>query len=190
MKKNTIISMLPFLVVMMFINYNSTFAQVKIPLKLKPYIKTNKVPAVNKLPPVDSLKKQIDPAAKAINFSVVSRIDNLKAKVKIEGVVKNIGRDDFKSTPNRQVILLYEKNPGGASNLVATQSFQNLAKDAEIKTSFIREWDKSIEFPPSYILIISYDPDIYLDGNPDNNDTNSINNKMEKSSTGINTMKW
>ena len=73
---------------------------------------------------------------------------------------------------------------------MATQSFQNLAKDAEIKTSFIREWDKSIEFPPSYILIISYDPDIYLDGNPDNNDTNSINNKMEKSSTGINTMKW
>lgn len=159
-------------------------AQVKIPLKLKPYIKVNKIPAGVKLPPVDSLKKRVDPAATAINYSLVEKADNIVAKIKIEGVVKNIGKDAYKSGANQQIVLLYEVI-GRQTKLVASKAFQNLAANAEVKVSFVRVWDKSIEFPPNYTLVISYDPDIYLDGNPNNNDLNSINNKMEKTSESI-----
>lgn len=174
----------------LFFNQQKLAAQVKIPLKLKPYIKTNKIPLGIKLPPVDSLKKSVDPAASAIYFSLVKRIDDTKAQIKIEGVVKNIGKNDYKSGPQQQAVLLYEKIPGGATRLVVTRVFQNLAKGAEIKVALVKNWDKSIEFPPTYILVISYDPDIYLDNNPDNNDINSINNKLEKSSVEVNSMTW
>ena len=165
------------------------FSQVKIPIKLKPYIKTNKIPLGVKLPPKDSLKKSIDLSASAINFSLVTRVDDTKAQIKIEGVVKNIGRNDYKSGAQQQAVLLYEKIPGGATTLKVTKVFQNLAKGAEVKVGLVKNWDKSAEFPPTYILVISYDPDIYNDNNPDNNDINAINNKLEKSSVEINSMK-
>jgi len=87
--------------------------------------------------------------------------------------------------------LLYEDN-GGRPRLVATRVFQNLTPGQEVKVSYTRAWGKSSpaegEFPPKYILIISFDPDIYIDGNDNNDDANTGNNRMEKSSREINGM--
>lgn len=42
------------------------------------------------------------------------------------------------------------------------------------------------EFPPTYTLLISYDPDIYLDANKNNDDCNRNNNKKELTGAEIN----
>ena len=58
--------------------------------------------------------------------------------------------------------------------------------------SYEREWNSSSptegEFPPDYIVKISYDPDILIDGNPDNDDCNPGNNEVTRSGAGINTL--
>lgn len=42
------------------------------------------------------------------------------------------------------------------------------------------------EFPPNYRTIIVYDPDIRMDGNPNNDDYNVGNKDRSRSGTGIN----
>lgn len=181
------------IILCIIISHTNSFSQVKIPLKLKPVIKLNKIPDGLKLPPKDSLRKAIDPAAVSVSFSLNRRIDDFKAMITIAGIVTNIGKDNYNSNPGQQVILLYE-DMGGTPKLVATKAFQNLTKGKSVKIGFTREWNKSSpaegEFPPNYTLVISYDPDIYLDNNPDNNDINSKNNRLVKSSAEVNAMEW
>jgi hypothetical protein len=44
------------------------------------------------------------------------------------------------------------------------------------------------EFPPSYRLVIAYDPDISNDGNPANDDCNGRNNVQSVTSAQINSL--
>lgn len=57
---------------------------------------------------------------------------------------------------------------------------------------FEREWNASSpaegEFPPTYKLAISYDPDIYIDGTKSNDDVNGRNNRKSRAGTGINAL--
>jgi hypothetical protein len=73
---------------------------------------------------------------------------------------------------------------------VATKQFVNLAPGATETVAYERAWNSSSpsegEFPPSYRLLITYDPDIYMDGNPENDDCDLSNNQMDRSGTGIN----
>jgi hypothetical protein len=120
-----------------------------------------------------------DPAAQRINFTVVSRNRPgglVLGRVRITGVVKNAGSAAYISGPRQQSILLYED-----ARLVASAPFQNLAVGQEVRVSFVRDWYSGWEFPPTYRLIIAYDPDIYLDGNPNNDDCNAANNSLSRS---------
>jgi hypothetical protein len=40
-------------------------------------------------------------------------------------------------------------------------------------------WDVAFEFPPSYRLAIGYDPDIFTDGNEENDDCDLEGNSRE-----------
>lgn len=164
---------------------------VLIPKSIQKNIQKDKLPAIITVPG-NLLKKDIDLAAESIAFSVVGRgKDQYRATVMIEGVVRNVGIMKYVSGANQQSAHLYEDN-GGIIKLVATQVFQNLDVNATVKVSFTRSWYKASpaegEFPPIYILIIGYDPDIYIDGNTNNDDANSNNNKLSKSSSEINRM--
>jgi len=171
------------------------FAQtIEVPVKLQHTVVNNRIPAEMTIPEnvrARIMIKKIDLNAMAINFTVVSCTDKFKGTVRIEGVVKNTGGLNYTSGANQQAALLYEDN-GGRPRLVATKVFQNLTPGQEVKVSYTRAWYKSSpaegEFPPKYILVISYDPDIYIDGNDNNDDSNSSNNRMEKSGREINTM--
>ena len=70
------------------------------------------------------------------------------------------------------------------------KQFEDLAAGGEITVSFERAWDASSpaegEFPPTYTLRISFDPDIFIDGNEQNDDCRTSNNRLERSGSGIN----
>ncbi|GAQ94575.1 hypothetical protein TAGGR_1759 [Thermodesulfovibrio aggregans] len=150
--------------------------------------------------PVDSEKlKQIKPipvpkcpdlVAEKIEFTIVSRTGKFSGKVRITGVVKNAGSEPYISGPNQQAVHLYEFIPGGSPRLVAKKNFQNLNPGQQITVTYERNWDAAStsegEFPSSYRVVIVYDPDIRMDGNPKNDDCNLNNNEKERSGADIN----
>lgn len=169
-------------------------AQVAIPEKLRRSIVSNRIPSHIQLSDEQLKKimiKKIDLTASDINFSVFKCKDKFNAYVKVEGVVKNTGGKPYTTGANQQTALLYEDN-GGRMQLVASQPFANLAPGAEVKLSFTRAWNISSpaegEFPPKYVLVIGFDPDIYIDGNDNNDDSNNSNNRLTKSSAEVRTI--
>ena len=140
----------------------------------------------------------IDPAAYEIKFDIVRRYTQFRGRIRITGVVKNIGAQAFNSGPNQAKAYLYQLPPGvppataTGGTVVAEREILNLAPGATINLSWERDWDSSSpsegEFPNSYRLLISYDPDIYMDANKENDDCNQNNNKKERSGTEINDM--
>ena len=112
----------------------------------------------------------------------------------ITAKVTNIGPNNYVSGENQQGIILYESAYGNptAYTEVANMPFQNLAAGATITVSYTRNWDISSpsegEFAPYYRAIISKDPDIYIDGNDQNNDTNITNDELVENGHQINQM--
>lgn len=119
-----------------------------------------------------------DLAAEAIEFRLLARdsVRRFEGRVRVMGTVRNRGAVAFESGINQQSVQLYEND-----RLVASQPFQTLAPRAAVQVSFTRPWSAAMEFPPTYKLVISYDPDIYLDGNPKNDDCAGYNNRLERS---------
>jgi hypothetical protein len=139
-----------------------------------------------------------DPAAVEIRFEIVRRYSQFRGRIRITGVVKNIGGKAFLSGPNQAKAYLYQLPPGVSpatatgGTVVSEIEIRNLAAGAVLNLSWERDWNSSSpsegEFPNSYRLLITYDPDIYMDGNEDNDDCNQNNNKKERSGTEINDM--
>jgi hypothetical protein len=169
-------------------------AQIQLPAKLQKQVKSNRLPATISIPTNITIKTAIDLVAQDIVFSIVSRKDKKSGSVKIEDIVKNTGSSAYNSAPEQQIALLYEEVPGTAPRLVASQNFQNVPAGGTVKVSFTRNWNRSAtdlsEFPPNYILVIVFEPDIYIDGNDQNNDSNTTNNRLSKSGAAINSLSW
>ena len=133
----------------------------------------------------------IDPAAIAIKFKIVNRTSQFKGRVKITGVVKNIGDKPYIDTRGGAgVIQLFRNKKFTTNNLVAKAPLKNLKPGATQKVSFIRNWNSSSpnegEFPPTYYLNIGYDPDITMDGCKTNDDKRLQNNRRKRSGKAIN----
>ncbi len=144
-------------------------------------------------PTVDEIPA-IDLAAEAITFSI-DKDTQFRGTATITGTIKNIG-DHFSSGTGQQTIYLYERSLGTPTtqrgNLVATKTFTELASDETIEISYSRPWNSSSpaegEFAPEYILDISYDPDLLIDGNNNNDDRNYNNNSVMESGIEINNL--
>lgn len=136
----------------------------------------------------------IDPAATEIRFEIVRRDSQFTGRIRITGVVKNIGNKAFQSGPNQAAAYLYQLPPGATSGgtLVAQQPFTDLAVGNALNVSWERDWNSSSpnegEFPNSYRLLIVYDPDIYMDANKENDDCNGNNNQKDRNGSEINDM--
>jgi len=126
-----------------------------------------------------------DPRAKSIEYSLVNLIDSNTADILIKGTVDNIGLSNYSSSAGQQSIELWEDN-----TMVASEAFINLDVGEEITVQYQRTWMLTgAEFPPEhYKLIISYDPDITDDGNPNNDDCRVSNNIIIRSVAGIATL--
>lgn len=134
-----------------------------------------------------------DPGVKALEFEILSRESDYRGRVRITGTVRNVGAVAYDSGPNQQSVQLWEDVQGVSEKQpVASRAFEDLAPDQEVTVSYVRSWNASSpaegEFPPSYLLLISYDPDIAMDGNEGNDDCRSTNNRKERSGMEINSM--
>lgn len=134
----------------------------------------------------------IDLEASEISFAIANQ-ENFVADATITGTITNI-EETFSSGMGQQAILLYERSlgtPAGNPGVeVARVDFTNLAAGQTLSISYTRSWDASSpaegEFPPDYRLVLSYDPDLFIDGNENNDDTNSSNDTLERNGQGIN----
>ena len=133
----------------------------------------------------------IDLEATSITFSIEKETE-FTGTATITGTITNIGTANYESEDGKQSLLLYEKQLGtsGSGTLVNQINFTNLAAGASTQITYTRDWNSSSsaegEFAPDYILTISYDPDILLDGNNNNDDNNLSNNSIEESGYAIN----
>ncbi len=136
----------------------------------------------------------IDLKAEFIIFSI-DPSSQFAGEATITANIINIG-DDFQSGAGQQSLLLYEKQLGVPTDqpgdLVGRLDFTSLAAGEKLEVSYTRPWNASSpaegEFPPEYILIISYDVDLFADGNVHNDDTNNSNDKITVSASLINQM--
>ena len=136
-----------------------------------------------------------DPAAYEIQFQIVRRdpSSRFRGRVRITGIVKNVGSKTFIAGRNQAKAYLYEMPPGSSSGAIKAQrEILNLAPGATMMLTYERDWNSSSpaegEFPPSYRLQILLDPDIYMDASKDNDDCTQDNNKKDRSGADINGM--
>lgn len=162
---------------------------IKVPSKIQKNLTPNQLPKNTEIPK-DLFKKDIDLAVEKINLSIVSRKDNYRGRVKMEVVVKNVGRRNYTTGAEQQVAILYENTPGAGSRAVATKAFGNVAVNGTVKFSYYKDWQTSDEFPPTYTAVIVFEPDIYTDGNDNNDDSNASNNKKTVEGAQINSLPW
>lgn len=137
----------------------------------------------------------IDLKAESITFTLSRRIDANRAMIKVIGTIKNVGTEKYVSNQKQQSAALSESysSTSTATNpqLKKEQLFSTLDPGATVVVTYELEWNKSNEFPPLFVLNLSYDPDILIDGNPKNDDKNPGNDKIVVDAKAIvNAMKW
>lgn len=124
-------------------------------------------------------KNTIDPAVTDIKFTTIKKTTG--DKLRITGVIKNIGGKNYVSGANQQFIQLWENRSGVDRRKLKDQAFTNLNAGQEIQISIeIPAIKPGKEFPPDYQVILVYDPDIYIDANKSNDDAVSSNNSLTK----------
>lgn len=131
-----------------------------------------------------------DPAISKINFKVLNQTGPHTGEIRVQAILKNQGGRDFISGPGQAAVLIYEQHPGAPPTLVVNREFRKLEAGTFKKIAFKRTWNSSSpaegEFPPTYIVTISYDPDIRMDGNKQNDDCNLENNSKKRNGDWFN----
>jgi len=128
--------------------------------------------------PIPAARECRDPAAQSLTFQVLSRDrDPTKGRVRLTGTIRNLGTVAFVSDPRQVIVSLEQQIPGErrASTLVQ-RNISNLAAGANLTLVHDLAWDTALEFPATFTLRLSYDPDIYIDANTQNDDCNQNNN--------------
>ena len=135
---------------------------------------------------VKAIRACTNPAVVKIRFRVVSRTGPNSGRVQILGILNNKGTAAYTSTWPQQELRLYENG-----RLVKVKKFRKLAVGQSIRVKYERNWNAARapgRTPPNYTAMVVYDPDIYLDGNPRNDDCVSGDNKLRRSGARINSL--
>lgn len=104
------------------------------------------------------------------DLAVVMAEKNRYGKIHIVYGVRNVGSADYVTGRNQQTLMV--RTPGG----VRTFAFGNL------RAGDVRTWSEvysPFEFPFTYKGALSFDPDIFIDGNTRNDDCNRANNRAQ-----------
>jgi hypothetical protein len=133
--------------------------------------------------PQDCMPGQPNPAAVRIDFSIVEQTSDTTGRVMIVGVIENLGSGMYSSSPGQQNVRLLEN-----TTEVASEDFEVMATGDFVMVSYTRDWDTSNEFPPVYRVAITYDPDIFIDGNSENDDCATSDNAFQRDGGEINAL--
>ena len=131
------------------------------------------------------VKPHIDLAVESFDFTI-EKTAQFEGNILFKAVIKNVG-DDYRSNEGQQTISLSEKPPGGQSITLESKKFKDLDAGETLELQYtLQGWRSSQEFPSSFSVRIGFDPDLYIDGNPQNDDSNSDNNTKEITGEQIN----
>lgn len=133
--------------------------------------------------PEDCMPGQPNPAAVRIDFSLVEQTSDTTGRVRIVGVIENLGSGTFSSSAGQQNVHLLE-----GTTEVASTDFVMMETGDFVMVTYERDWDTSNEFPPVYRVAITYDPDIFIDGNAANDDCATSDNALERDGAEINSL--
>lgn len=135
----------------------------------------------------DESPKLIDLEATTIDYELLTTTSSTTGEVRLTARVTNIGNTNFSSSSGQQFIQLSRRPLGTSIETVLEQNdFTVLAHGDEITLIVVINWDTTVEFQPEFILRISYDPDILIDDNTNNDDSNTTNNEFVLSGFDIN----
>jgi hypothetical protein len=120
-----------------------------------------------------------DPAAVYLMSRVVVQQPG-GGQIEIVGQIVNRGNGAFVSPPMQAHVKIVESRPqGGAPIVRADQPLANLPPGNGVVLRFQRPWTRNVQFPPTFSLVITYDPDILHDSNPENDDCDQSNNQID-----------
>ena len=92
-----------------------------------------------------------DLQAEKIDFEIVEVKTEHHVRVRITGVVKNVGGQTFTSRANQQSVRLYLDR----TYMAAGPSFTTLAPGETVKVSYVTDFYMSNEFPPTAKVLVS-----------------------------------
>lgn len=123
-----------------------------------------------------------DPRAASIDYQLVSEdVPGISGRVRVSGAIDNFGRTAFTSSSGQQTAQLLMDG-----TVVDEWDFVNLLLGEQLVLQHELDWDVTREFQPAqFTLRILYDPDIFSDGNPLNDDCNTDNNERSRSAADI-----
>ena len=114
-----------------------------------------------------------DPRVVGLGYELIER-NGSSGVVRLTGTAENYGRSDFVSGEGQQALQILD----AAGFEMAAQPFETLATGETV--TVVYDWELQLEFVPATVhLHIGYDPDILIDGNPENDDCNFYNNDFE-----------
>ncbi|KMW56443.1 hypothetical protein AIOL_001397 [Candidatus Rhodobacter oscarellae] len=105
-------------------------------------------------------------------------------RVRIEAVIKNVGGINWVSNRNQQTAMIGDDF--GRAN--ARRDFTRLDAGSHFVLRHDVNWNLANEFPSGFRASINYDPDIYIDGNPANDDCRRNDNSRSISAAEINAL--
>jgi hypothetical protein len=135
-----------------------------------------------------------DLAAKEIKYTLLRKDSVNTGRVKVTGVIQNVGRRPYVQVPGSvQMLTLAESNDSSISpsldsfrTIRGSQRISNLAPGEKMEISYETNWITSNEFPPVYEIKISF---LETAGrrvvNPD---CNTANNRIQRASEPVNAL--
>lgn len=138
-------------------------------------------PTVPSVRPVVTPIQQLcrDPATVVLISRVVSQRRD-SGVLDLEGQVVNKGNAAFVSPAVQARVQILESRPHGLPPLVLVdRPLENLPPGHGGVIQVRRAFTRNQQFPPTFSLILSYDPDILHDGNLQNDDCNQSNNRID-----------
>jgi archaellum component FlaG (FlaF/FlaG flagellin family) len=135
------------------------------------------------------IQKDIDLAAD-IQIQIISKANDYSGRIRVIGIVKNVGKQAYQSKPNQQTLYLYMTDAAG-NNITKTlgqKSNFTLVKPGQALSliTYVMDWNTSQEFGPGFKASIVFDPDIAADGNKANDDQYAPNNLKSLSNDAVN----
>ena len=167
---------------------NLISSKMEVPIEYKTWIKTYSIPmlplahaGVNK----DS-KSSPDLRLEGFQARLLRKINQRNAIVSLECEILNIGKGDFLSDPQKQVLLIYQMSGTQDGQLIGMMPFYSIKSNQRLSFHVPIQWSANIEPNTHFTAIIALHPTIYDDKTIQNDDFNVHNNMADLNADSIN----
>ena len=161
---------------------------MEVPVEYKKWIKSYSIPMlplastrVNK-----DAKNSPDLKLEGFQAKLLKKINQRNAIVSLECEIMNIGKGDFLSDPQKQVLLIYQMSGTQEGQLIGMMPFQNIKSNQSLSFHVPIQWSSIIEPNTHFTAIIALHPTIFDDKTIQNDDINVHNNMAELNADSIN----